>query len=198
MARIHIALSLLLPLLFRTAQAADVPGPFQPLSVSALQVPSGPTEPDYRIIVVAGTNRFAFMLPKGFRCEGDPSTGKLRINKIEVGAFINFGLAVNPAKPDKSALLSRYPAGRTVAEFDRPVLGCRCHVLDIEWATYQKFRELTRIVHVSTKAGILEISITAGVREFPEGERALNILLNTLTDGQSPTQNAPVGAPISS
>lgn len=188
------ALLLTVPLL-----AADKSDNFQPLSTSVQQEDTGGFEQSYNAVVKVGESQFAFLLPEGFRLGGDPAHGALQINNTRMGTGMTFAVFFpGGEKPDRATLLGRYPKGRVVFEFDRPVLGRNAHVCDIEWTAANNILAKTRVVFVQTKAGLLEITCTCSLKQFRDGEHSLNLLLKSLTDDWKALQKSlPHGPKVS-
>lgn len=197
MNRSIVILSVLL--LAARLQAAGSPHVFQPLTTSVQQENTGRIEMAYEAFIKVGDTQFAFGLPEGFRLAGDPAHGTLRVENSKAGLAFIFSIAAPGTEiPERAVLLERYHEGRVVAEFHRPVLGRAARVCDVEWKASEYVVAKTRLIFIHTNAGLIEITCTCGLKQFQDGERSLNLVLNSLTDDWKSRQNSVAKGPATS
>ena len=102
-----------------------------PLQTSFVPEPVHFKEPVYRAYVnAAGGSKFAFLVPQGFRIQGDPAKGKLTLVNAQGNCTLTFSV-LDPApagdrtlNPDtyREMVISRHPKATILQESARGVL----------------------------------------------------------------------------
>ena len=143
--------------------------------------------PAYRAYVTAGTNKFAFQMPAGFRLEtSDPQSVTL------VSADYNCVLTwriLGPVPPEspildpascREVLLQRRSGGKILEEFNLPALGQRGPAFDLRWNANGGMPRCERVAFIPALAGVLEFSLVASPEKFLAAQPEFDLLLLTI------------------
>lgn len=146
-------------------------------------VPSLP--PVVRIYVSAGTNRFALLVPPGFRMN-DTTTERVSLVDPDFSCFLSFRIA-GPVPSDSTELdtdayrqrvLMEHP-GAIIKQTLSVVAGGRRGVgFDVQWAGAGVSRT-ERVVYVPTETWVVQFSLLANTTKFAGGIVGFNSLLLT-------------------
>jgi hypothetical protein len=187
--RFNLIAATLLPcwLLAGTARAAEPgwigvsnPPPFR----AEIRHEGGPgLMPADRAYITAGTNKFAFLIPAGFRVQTTDSQ-QVTLVSHDYNCLLTWRL-LGPVPPETSELepapyrallLSRHPGGKIVEEFTLPALGRQGPAFDFRWnaAGARANREL--VVFVPALAGVMEFSLLSSPEKFDTARSEFDLL----------------------
>jgi hypothetical protein len=137
-----------------------------------------------RVYVTAGTNKFAFQLPVGFRLEtGDPQ--KITLVSADYNSLLTWRILgpVPSATPESASatyrelLMERHPGGKIIEEFTRPAVGRRGPAFDVRWSASTGGPRDERIVFIPALAGVMEFSLVSSPEKFKAAQPELDLLL---------------------
>jgi hypothetical protein len=179
----------LLTLFALTARGGDIAVSPDPFAVSVQREPISTQEPMFRAFLTSGESKFTFVIPEKYGASGDPSHGRLQLKTLQGDGNITLAFVgtaaserqVLPSGPYREFLLERYPNGKIVKEFTRPVANGAGTIFDVEWRSANGFAQKTRAVYFPTSAGVIELTATAGARKFKDAQAALTSILGTFT-----------------
>lgn len=146
----------------------------------------------FRAVATVGTNRLAFIVPKGYFVRLDEANRQLRAIEHEdrcsitvrlLGITTNLvDLAAGTLKPAaiKELVLERFPAGHITEEFALGAAGRTGPAFDVTWKNAAGLKLQSRLAFILTPAGILEFHLMTGGAEGEEFKYALNSLMLTL------------------
>jgi hypothetical protein len=78
-------------------------------------------------------------------------------------------------------LLKRYDGGKIIAEFQgRAADGEAGPGFDISWTGAGDLAQRTRAVYLPTVAGVLELTVTSGTKNFPAAQSSLREVMGSL------------------
>jgi hypothetical protein len=173
-------------------RAGDASTALEPMTVSVQAEPVKTVETIYRAYVAVGQEKFAFLVPEQFRTGGDPAQGKLQLTSLAGDSLITFSF-IGPVPTDetdsgreryRNLLANRYPNGKILTEFNRPALGRDGLGFDMEWKSPTGLVQKTRAVYIPTVAGMLEVTLTTGVKNFAAVQPKLNQMLGSLVSNE--------------
>jgi hypothetical protein len=159
-----------------------------PLQASMVKEPVETIEPSFRAYVSSGSNQFAFLVPHGFRFQGDPASGRVTLANSEGNRSITFSI-LGPrtaekgeamAETYKNLVLNRHPSSTIVRQFFRNAAGSIGPAFDVQWKAFGDTYQCQRAVLLSTPAGLLEITATSSRADFSNNQANLDLLLATL------------------
>jgi hypothetical protein len=137
-----------------------------------------------RVYVTAGTNKFAFQLPEGFRLEtADPQ--KITLVSADYNSLLTWRIlgpvpSGNPGLSSASCrelLMERHPGGKIMEEFTLASLGRRGPAFDFRWSAKGGGPRDERIVFIPALAGVLEFSLVSSPERFKAAQSELGLLL---------------------
>jgi hypothetical protein len=140
-----------------------------------------------RAYVTAGTNKFAFQLPDGFRLEtADPQ--KVTLVSADYNSLLTWRILgpVPSETPElasaacRELLMERHPGGKIIEEFTLPSLGGRGPAFDVRWNATGGGPRDERIVFIPALAGVLEFSLVSSPEKFKTAQPELDTLLLTM------------------
>ena len=143
--------------------------------------------PTYRAYVTAGTNKFAFQMPAGFRLEtGDPQ--KVTLVSADYDCLLTWRILgpVLSETPELAAascrelLLERRPGAKILDEFNLPALGQRGPAFDLRWNAKGGGPRCERVVFIPALAGVLEFSLVSSPEKFKAAQPEFGLLLLTI------------------
>jgi hypothetical protein len=171
------------------ASAGENYGDWEPLETSVQQEPVKTILPTFRAFVNVRSDKFTFLIPDGFRLGGDPAHGRLQVENPPANTLITFTiLGAVPADSTALAagsfrqmLLKRYNGGKILAEFQgRAADGEAGPGFDISWSGAGGLAQRTRAVYLPTVAGVLELTVTSGAKNFPAAQSSLRDVMGSL------------------
>jgi hypothetical protein len=142
--------------------------------------------PANRAYVTAGTNKFAFQMPAGFRLEtADPQ--KVMLVSGDFNCLLTWQILgpVPTGSPDldpasyRELLLERHPGGKIVEEFNLPALGRRGPAFDLRWNAKGGAPRYERVVFIPALAGVLEFSLVGSPEKFKAAQPDFDLLLSS-------------------
>ena len=148
--------------------------------------------PAYRAYLTVGTNRFAFLIPSGFRLRVSEQR-RVQLIKADYSCLLTVqfleGLPLGAKELNiesgRETVLQRYPGARILDQSAPKVCGCAGLSYDLEWIAPGKLVQRTRVILVGTNAGIMELSLTSSPEQFGAAQRGFNTLLLTLVASDS-------------
>jgi hypothetical protein len=164
------------------AVAAEVPlqVSFQPESTEYI-------EPFYRAYVTAGTVKFSFIVPQGFRLQGDPASGRFILSNADGDCSLSFAI-LGPMPADGSGLntdlyrtlvLRQRTNAIIQREFSSHAAGKSGPAFDLQWKAAAEITQCKRSVFIPSSAGVLEFTATAGSTSFSKAQGSLGTILGT-------------------
>lgn len=177
-------------LIARAGLAQDFPGSVSssplPLQASIVNEPVPNLPPVPLVCVSAGTNRFSFLMPDGFRLS-DPEPGKLVLVNVDYSCFLTFRI-VGAVPADSKELrsdscrelvLKRYSGAKILEEFSLTAANHSGPAFDVQWKNPGGGAQSARIACIPSAAGILAFSLEATSDKFPAISSSFNSLLLT-------------------
>ena len=170
--------------------AADpVASPFAestPLSVEVKHEAGPGLLPANRAYVTAGTNKFAFLLPDGFRLDqSDPCRVALVSSDFACLLTLRIIGALPPGAegPDAGAcrkqVLTEHPGAKILEEFSRSAANRSGPAFDFRWSASTKLERHALAAFIPSQAGILEFRLVSSLEKFEASRAAFNSLLLT-------------------
>lgn len=188
--RFNLITATLLPiwLLARTAGAADPPWTGTtnppPLRVEVRHEGGPGLSAADRAYVTAGTNKFAFLMPPGYRPEAsDPD--KLTLFSTDhnclliwrnLGHVLSGSSELDPAQC-RELLSRRQPAVKILEEFSLGALGRLGPAFDLRWNATGGGPRRERIVFIPAQAGVMEFSLVSSLEKFEAARPDFDYLL---------------------
>jgi len=142
--------------------------------------------PACRAFVTAGTNRFAFSVPEGFRLE--PSNPDLvSFISADYHSVLTFRIAATgaPAGQEpraavcREALLQQHPGAKILQEFTLSAANRAGPAFDAAWSASGGLQRDQRVAFIPARAGTLEFSLVCTPDAFKKAQYDLNFLLLT-------------------
>ncbi len=169
------------------ARADETSANATPLQASLIPEQVHYTEPVYRAYVNAGGSKFAFIVPQGFRIQGDPMKGKLTLVNASGNCTLTFSV-LDPAPADnrtlnsatyRDLLANRHPKAKILQESARGAGGRTGPAIDLEWKVADNLAQSQRAVFIPSSAGVLEFTATTTRANFASLQASLDLVLNT-------------------
>ncbi len=146
----------------------------------------------FRAVATAGTNQFAFIVPKGYHMRLDEANRQLRAVERDDKCAITVRLFSVPTnavdktsgslKPEvfRELVLQRFPTGRITEEVTLSAAGRSGPGFDLTWKNEGGLNLLSRIAFIPSPAGIIEFHLLTSAADMQEFKYALNTLMLTL------------------
>jgi hypothetical protein len=167
------------------ARADDLPALPPPLQVTVVNaMPRG--EPVFRACVTAGTNKFAFLVPGGFRLDANHSTPEVisLVSKnyngwltLRIAGPMPEGGKELESGPCRELLLSRHPGAKILNEFSLTAAGRSGLAFDLQWEMTGGMMQSMRVAFIPSEVGVLEFSLAASQRAFSKYQGSFNTML---------------------
>jgi hypothetical protein len=142
--------------------------------------------PARRAFVTAGTNRFAFCVPEGFRLE--PSTPDLvSFVSLDYHSLLTFHIA-SPGSPAgqepgaaicRQAVLEQHPGAKILHQFTLTAANRAGPAFDAVWSAPGGLQRDQRVAFIPSMAGTLEFGLVCTTDTFQKAQYDLNFLLLT-------------------
>jgi hypothetical protein len=203
----NLVFRLIVPLILAVQSAGAADSESSNTNLPSLKVETrmegGPgLTPAYRVYPTYGSNRYAFLLPGGFRMKGLGAQG-LTLVAEDSSCVLTFRVA--PAKtwdvpelqPDiyRQAVLSEYPGVKILDEFTLSADNRRGPAFEADWFPSSGLARRIRAVFIPSLDNVLTFSILFDPEKADAGRRALNTVLLTFR-ANDPAGKLPV-APLS-
>ncbi len=145
----------------------------------------------FRAVATVGTNKFAFVVPKGYAIRLDEANRQLRAIEHDDKCSITVRLMDTPTnavdkaagslKPDafRELVLQRFPNGHITEEVTLSAGGRSGPAFDLTWKTDAGLGLLSRIAFIPTPAGVMEFHLLTSAANMQEFKYALNSLMLT-------------------
>lgn len=144
-----------------------------------------------RAILVAQSNQFSMVLPADFRAEVDSSRKRLTLTATDFSCAITLqvhewafegkaDLRPDTLRPD---VLARFPDGRVTDDFSATIESQSGPGFEVQWATSQGMKMITRVAFVPCSGGHLEVCLQGPSQRVTERGFLLNHLLLSLRSG---------------
>lgn len=145
----------------------------------------------FRAVAKAGTNQFAFIVPKGYSMRVDEANRQLRAIERENKCSITVRLfpmptnavdkATSALKPEvfRELILQRHPAPKISEELSLSAGGQSGPAFDYTWRNDSGFTLHNRVAFIPTAAGLVEFHLLTTAAEKEEFTHALNSLMLT-------------------
>ncbi len=142
--------------------------------------------PARRAFVTAGTNRFAFSVPEGFRLEAS-NPELVSLVSADYHSLLTFRVAAPCApaaqQPQAAAwrqtVLDQHPKAAILAEFTLSAANRSGPAFDAAWSTAGSLPRCQRVAFIPSMVGTLELSLVCTPEAFEKGRYDLNLLLLT-------------------
>lgn len=137
-----------------------------------------------RAYVTFGTNRFAFIVPPGFRLNAS-NPDKIVLVKNDYSCFLTFQVA-EPLRSDvkkleaatcRKLVLHRHPGASILNEHSQSVDGHRGPAFDLQWTNTSGVAQSASVAFVPSPAGVLEFSLLSRPAKISEGQYFFSSLL---------------------
>ncbi|HXP59255.1 MAG TPA: hypothetical protein VN829_02130 [Dongiaceae bacterium] len=142
--------------------------------------------PARRVLVTAGTNRFAFSVPEGFRLvASDPDSVSLA--STDYRSLLTFHIAA-PGAPAgeepppalwREAVLQQHPGAKILQQFTLTAANRTGPAFDAAWVAPRGERRSQRVAFIPALAGTLEFNLVCTADAFEKARYDLNFLLLT-------------------
>lgn len=155
------------------------------LAAKVIQEDVSGLPPISRAYLTAGTNQFAFLIPRGFRLDA-VAEGRITIEALDNSSFIQLRRldAMNAAPGVKlsadrcrSLLSQAHPGARVREQFTRTVDGRSGPAFDFEWKNDGGAVQAGRAAFIPTDIGTLEFKLVSTPKQFRAATYKLNNLL---------------------
>lgn len=145
-----------------------------------------------RAVATFGTNKFAFIVPKGYFVRLDEANRQLRAVERDDRCSITVRLIGTPTnavdkvaetlkpKAIRELVVQRFPTGRITEELSLGGAGRTGPAFDLTWKNEAGLNLQSRIAFILTPAGIIEFHLLTSAAEAEEFKYALNSLMLTL------------------
>jgi hypothetical protein len=167
------------------AEGAGAGAGSAPTMTAEVRQESGPRQlPAQRAYLAVGTNRFAFLVPDGFRADFSQPQ-RLQLLSADYTSLLSVRISdvVAVGEPDpnvcRQMLLARHPGAKILEQFSRIVAGRRGPAFDLEWSAPGGLVRSERIEFIPSNAGVFEICVVSSPERFAAGQQALNTVLLT-------------------
>lgn len=164
---------------------ADTPPKVVPLKVSSRQEKVGEIDTITRVFVDTATNRFAFILPKGFRLTTDDAEQSLSLTSHDASGLIKLRISERASKekpelkPDKvrEAVLENQADAKIVKECGASAGNLMGLGYELQWRSSEGSMLSARIAIIPFPGGTLEFRQTALSQRIRQLDPALNQIL---------------------
>lgn len=191
----------------------DAPLKVAPLKVSSTKESVGSIDTVTRVFVTTETNRFTFLLPKGFRLTSDEAEHALSLAAPDAAGLIKLRISEQAGKeeaskenaarekpelkPDKvrETLLESQPDARILKEFAASAGNLSGQGFELQWRSATGSMVSSRIAIIPFPGGMLEFSLTALTQRIRQLDWPLNQVM--LSFRQAPIQGKLDIAPLS-
>jgi hypothetical protein len=154
------------------------------MQVSVAREATANTPAFTRVYVSAGTNRFAFMVPTGFRLDAS-NPERIVLLAEDYSCFITFRIrSAMPADTQelnseeyRGLILSEHPGAKMLDEFSRAAANHTGPAFDIQWKNNFGIEQTARLAFVPSPAGVLEFGLFSSPEKFSAGQPAFNHFL---------------------
>ncbi|MGA2867416.1 MAG: hypothetical protein ABSF95_23325 [Verrucomicrobiota bacterium] len=142
--------------------------------------------PMRRAFVSAGTNRFAFSIPEGFRPEFS-NQNQVSLVSADYNTLLSFRIATHwpPANqgpesaPWRENVLRQRPFAKILQEFTLTAANQSGPAFDVAWSAPGGQQCRQRVAFIPSRAGTLEFSLMCGTEAFQKTQYDLNFILLT-------------------
>jgi hypothetical protein len=136
--------------------------------------------------VTAGTNRFAFSVPEGFRLESS-NQGLVSLISADYRSLLTFRIAaVEPLASQepgaavwRQAVLEQHPGAKILEQFTLTAANRTGPAFDTAWSAPGGLQRNQRTAYIPASAGTLEFSLVCATDVFSKAKCDLNFLLLT-------------------
>jgi len=137
-----------------------------------------------RAYVTAGTNKFAFLLPVGFRLETSDNQ-RVTLVSADYNSILTWRLLgpVRVESPDfdpttcRELLLERRVGGKILDECTLPAAGQRGPAFELRWNASGGAPRCERVVFVPARAGVMEFSLVSSPEKFKATQPDFDLVL---------------------
>jgi len=179
-----------------SAAAADLEAgsaPMPPALRAEIRTDSEPGSVEARrAFVTAGTNRFAFSVPEGFRLE--PSAPDLvSLVSADYHSLLTFRIAA-PGAPAgqepgaalcRAAVLGQHPGAKILRQFTLTAANRTGPAVDAAWSAPGGLQRNQRVAFIPARTGTLEFRLVCTTDAFPKAQYDFNFVLLTFRAGDA-------------
>jgi hypothetical protein len=166
--------------------AANAPAEPPPLRAEVRSDNEAGSVPMRRAFVTAGTNRFAFSVPEGFRLEVS-NQDFVSLVSADYHSLLTFRIAapfaaatVQPQTATwRQSVLQQHPDAKILQEFTLTAADRSGPAFDATWSSAGSLLRRQRVAFIPSRAGILEVSLICAPEAFDKARHDLNFLLLT-------------------
>jgi hypothetical protein len=141
-------------------------------------------QPVQRAYVTFGTNRFAFVVPYGYRMDAS-NPEKIALFNADYSSYIVFRVAEPltyaarelPSTTYREVVLARYPNAKILDEFTQRAANHSGPAFDVQWTNSAHITQFTRVAFIPSAAGVLEFSLVSNAGKFTEGQYFLSYVM---------------------
>jgi hypothetical protein len=140
-------------------------------------------KPLNRAYLQSGTNRFAFIVPAGYRLDAS-KPDKVVLSNEDYSCMIVLRLFQGQYPVQKldfntcrEWVISHYRNARVMEEFSQGAGGSRGPAFDLQWTNSAGVAQFTRIAYVPSAAGVWEFSLVTKSAEFAQGQYFLSCVM---------------------
>jgi hypothetical protein len=142
--------------------------------------------PARRAFVTAGTNRFAFSVPAGFRIESS-NGDSVSLVSTDYHSVLTFRIAAPGAPPGREppaevwrqTVLERHPGAAILRQFTLTAANRTGPAFDAAWGAPGGLQRYERVGFIPALAGTLEFSLVCAPDTFQKAQSDLNFVLLT-------------------
>jgi hypothetical protein len=168
------------------AGAADGGLPASAWEVKVRRVEGPDVLPTTWANIAVGTNQFAVNVPDGFRYDPSPSGEGVTLVSLDYAKVIVFRIFDSAATEDKTvdssackeALLGRFAGAKVLSESSERVGGSFGPCIELQWTGPSGVAQRGRFIFCSSRAGVLEFSITCRPEKWGEAQTDLTPVLS--------------------
>lgn len=172
-------------------EAGSSSGPF-PLRAEVRTDNEPGSVPARRAFVTAGTNRFAFSVPEGFRLDSS-SYDLVSLISGDYHSRLTFRIAgpaalagQEPRAADwRETVLQQHPGAKILRQFTLTAANRSGPAFDATWSAPGGLQRNQRVAFIPAAAGTLEFSLVCTTDAFPKAQYDLNFLLLTFRAGDA-------------
>ena len=144
-----------------------------------------------RAYIACGTNRFAFVVPPGYRLDGS-NPDKIVLSNADCSSYITFQVDGQPgpsieelqSERCREWVLARYADARILVDFSQSAANHTGPAFDLEWTNSARVVQYARVAYIPSPAGVLEFSLIATAGKFREGQYFLNSVMLTFRSNE--------------
>lgn len=150
-----------------------------------------------RAYLAFGTNRFAFVMPSGFRMDAS-NPEKIVLTDSNYSCFLTVRVAGRPTGQEveletgRELVLNQHPGATILEQFLQSAANRSGPAFDLQWEASNGSMQSARVAFIPSAAGILEFSVLSKPDKFAESKHMLNFLMLTFRSNEGGKLEMPV------